>query len=99
MNEDDPQVNVLDPKVDEPTAQEAIDRITARGEQIRRVELETALAQLQAHGDLSADQQAAVEHLATSIVEELLAVPSTAIDRAPADDESLAVSLRLFAPE
>lgn len=83
----------------QPNPQETIERITARGEQIRRRELETALDGLQAHGDLTPGQRAAVETLSTTLVEELLAVPVEAIERAPEDDEALAACLRLFPPD
>lgn len=79
--------------------QEAIDQITARGEAIRQRELARATTRLEAHGDLPPEKQAAVETLSKNIADELLAVPTKAIERAPEDDNSLAVSLYLFAPD
>lgn len=79
-------------------AKAAIDRIERRGERIRRRELETAIDRLEAHGDLTPGQRAAVEELSTGLVDELLAVPRDAIQRADGE-ESLAVALRLFAPD
>lgn len=85
---------------DDPEPAESISYITARGEAIRRRELETALDRLEAQGELTPGQQAAVEELSERIVEELLAVPVDAIERAPGSDtEALEVALRLFAPE
>ena len=62
-----------------PTPEEAIDRITERAGTVRDREVETAIARLEARGDLSAAEREAVERLADRLVARLVAVPERAL--------------------
>jgi glutamyl-tRNA reductase len=77
---------------------EAIARIDERGAKIRREQLERTLSQLQADGELTADQRVAVETLSERLVERLLAVPRSSLQDAAknADDERIETALSLF---
>jgi len=78
----------------------AVDRTTARirqqAETVRREELQTALDRLEATGDLTDDQRAAVEALSVRLVDRLLAVPERRLDAAD-DAETLETAIALFA--
>ncbi|WP_415381312.1 glutamyl-tRNA reductase [Halosimplex sp. TS25] len=62
-------------------------RIRDRAAEIREREVETALAKLDARGDLSEDDREAVEALADRLVARLIAVPAEGL-QAAADDEA-----------
>ncbi|ELZ22664.1 glutamyl-tRNA reductase [Halosimplex carlsbadense 2-9-1] len=81
-------------------ADEALAAIHERGAEIRDREVETALAKLDARGDCSAAERAAVERLADRLVARLLSSPERSL-RAAADDgehdpETVETALSLF---
>jgi glutamyl-tRNA reductase len=71
---------------------------------VRDAELDTALAKLEARGDLSETDREALEDLADSLVESLLAVPvsslheadATAEDGSNVDERTVETALELF---
>ncbi|MFB6150250.1 MAG: hypothetical protein ABEJ40_00445 [Haloarculaceae archaeon] len=83
---------------DPPSADEALARMRDRAATVREREVRTALNRLDARGDLSASERAAVERLAERLVDRLLAVPERRLEavadgdgtdrgeRAPVDD-------------
>jgi len=73
-------------------------RIRARGEEIRREELDRALSKLDAEGDLTPAQRRAVEEMTENVVDALLETPTAAIERAE-DPETLAAARAVFDPE
>ncbi|WP_336337302.1 glutamyl-tRNA reductase [Haloarcula brevis] len=78
--------------------EEAIARIDSRGAKIRREQLDRTLSQLQADGELTADQRMAVERLSERLVDRLLAVPRSSLEDAAktADDERIETAMTLF---
>lgn len=75
----------------------AIERIRERGERVARQERERALARLRARTDLSERDEQVVADLASSLTEELLAVPQQQLWTLSAEDgEAAAVALELF---
>ena len=73
-------------------------RIRARGEEIRREELQQALSKLEATGDLTPAQRVALERMTENVVSALLETPTEAIRRAE-DPETLAAARTVFDPE
>jgi len=80
------------------TEEAAVTRIRDRASAIRDGEVETALAKLDANGDLSDAERETVERLADRLVENLLAVPESSLRAAAADDdvETVETALELF---
>jgi glutamyl-tRNA reductase len=76
----------------------AVERIRKHATAVRDAEVETALAKLDADGDLSATEREAVERLADGLVDSLLAVPEESLHAAAAagDDETVETALELF---
>ncbi|MFB6295613.1 MAG: hypothetical protein ABEH66_02075 [Halobacteriales archaeon] len=74
-------------------------RLRRRCAEIKREEVGTALRKLDASGDLSDRERAAVEEMADRIVAELLAPPAAALeDAAEADDPPIEPLARIFDP-
>jgi len=107
MTESDPTdptgSDVSDGADDEmPDADAAAARIHDRAAEIREREVETALTKLDAQGDLSPADEAAVEAVADRLVERLIAVPERGLEAASSadgeDGEAAAVetALELF---
>ncbi|MBX0324637.1 glutamyl-tRNA reductase [Halomicroarcula sp. F13] len=59
--------------------EQALGQIEARAAEIRAEQLERALTQLRAQGDLTDEQAAAVERLSERLAERLLAVPRASL--------------------
>lgn len=64
-------------------AREALRR---HAEAVRRRQLDAARSRLRAHGDLTEEQQAALDALATGIVDGVLAGPRAAVEGAESDE-------------
>jgi len=81
-----------------PDVEEAVARIDERGAEIRAEQLERTLSRLEAAGELSTEQRAAVERLGDRLVERLLAVPRESLRDAAedGDGEAVATALSLF---
>lgn len=82
-------------------ADEVIAGMYESAEALKRREVRQALDRMTANGELSAEQRAAVEDLADSLVNQLLAAPTRSLrDAAGEDDwETIDTALRLFEPE
>ena len=83
---------------EEVSADAAVERIRERATEVRDSELETAIAKLESHGDLSEHDREAVEALADSLVDQLLAVPESTLREAAdaEDDRTVETALELF---
>jgi len=75
----------------------AADAIRGRAAAIRDRELETAIARLEAAGDLTPAQRVAVEAMATRLTAALLGPPTTALEGA--DPHVARAAHRVFAPD
>jgi len=76
--------------------------IRNRGARIRERESERAIRRLQAHTDLSEQDEQAVRELAASLTDQLLSVPEDHLDAAASEDVDAAraaVTLALFGEE
>jgi glutamyl-tRNA reductase len=82
-------------------ADEVIAAMYEGAEHVKNRELDTALSQLDAHGDLNDDQRAVVESMADALVSQLLAPPTKSLRDAAGDDDwtTINTALRLFNPE
>ena len=81
-------------------ADEVIAAMYEGAEHVKNRELDTALSQLDAHGDLNDDQRAVVESMADALVSQLLAPPTKSLRDAAGDDDwtTINTALRLFDP-
>ncbi|MFB6133292.1 MAG: glutamyl-tRNA reductase [Halanaeroarchaeum sp.] len=70
-------------------------------DRIRRRELETAIAKLEANGGVTAEQREILESFAESLVSQMLSAPTRALRDAAEDDDwsTIATAIRLFDPE
>lgn len=73
--------------------------IRERAEEIRRQELERALARLEADGELTDEEREAVEELATALVDRVLTPAEETLEHGSADAETLRTAAALFDPE
>ena len=82
-------------------ADEAISTMYEAAERVKAREIETAVSQLEAAGDLTDDQRAAVESMADALVGQLLAAPTKSLREAAAEDdwETIRTAMELFDPE
>ena len=81
-------------------AEAAIAAIHEKGERIKRREIEQALRELEPTDDAADERREAVEELADTIVDRLLAVPVTSLRTAAEDDPAaIDAALELFDPE
>ena len=81
-------------------AEAAIAAIHEKGERIKRREIEQALRELEPTDDAADGRREAVEELADTIVDQLLAVPVTSLRPAAEDDPAaIDAALELFDPE
>ena len=82
-------------------ADEAISTMYESAERVKAREVETAVSQLEAAGDLTDDQRAAVESMADALVGQLLAAPTKSLREAAAEDdwETIRTAMELFDPE
>jgi glutamyl-tRNA reductase len=89
-----------DPAAEMPDPDAARARIRERASEVRDREVETALAKLDARGDLPEDDREAVERLADRLVARLLAAPERGLRAAAEgndhDPETVATALSLF---
>lgn len=60
--------------------------IRTYGEEVKRAELERALNRLEARGARSAEREEIIRGMATTIVDRILGVPTTALENASAAD-------------
>jgi glutamyl-tRNA reductase len=98
MTEVDAETAESDAEMPDPDAARA--RIRERASEVRDREVETALAKLDARGDLPEDDREAVERLADRLVARLLAAPERGLRAAAEgndhDPETVATALSLF---
>ena len=81
-------------------AEAAIAAIHEKGERIKRREIEQAFRELEPTDDAADGRREAVEELADTIVDRLLAVPVTSLWTAAEDDPAaIDAALELFDPE
>ena len=82
-------------------ADEAIGAMYENAERMKRRELSTAVAALEARGGLTEEQHEAVEALASALVNQLLAAPTKSLREAAAEDDwtTIHTALELFDPE
>ena len=81
-------------------AEAAIAAIHEKGERIKRREIEQALRELEPTDDAADERREAVEELADTIVDRLLAVPVTSLRTAAENDPAaIDTALELFDPE
>ncbi|WP_331234642.1 glutamyl-tRNA reductase [Natronorarus salvus] len=82
-------------------ADEAIGAMYENAERMKRRELSTAIAALEAHGELTEKQREAVCALASALVNQLLAAPTSSLREAAAEDDwtTIHTALELFDPE
>ena len=81
-------------------AEAAIAAIHEEGERIKRREIEQAFRELEPTDDAADGRREAVEELADTIVDQLLAVPVTSLRPAAEDDPAaIDAALELFDPE
>ena len=81
-------------------ADEAIGTMYEAAERIKAREVETAVSQLEAAGDLTDEQRAAVESMADALVGQLLAAPTKSLREAAAEDDwaTIRTAMELFDP-
>jgi len=79
----------------DPDPAAAADRVRRRAEAIRRDELDTALRQLEAAGELTDAQRRTVGRMTERITAALVDAPSEAL-RSAEDDDAVATALDLF---
>ncbi|GGN96252.1 glutamyl-tRNA reductase [Haloarcula pellucida] len=80
-----------------PDVEQAIGQIESRAAGIRAEQLEQALTQLRARGDLTDEQAAAVERLSERLAERLLAVPRESLRQSSnAGDRTVETAVELF---
>ncbi|AGN01889.1 glutamyl-tRNA reductase [Salinarchaeum sp. Harcht-Bsk1] len=81
-------------------ADEVIAGMYEGAEAIKRGEVERAIEQAEADGDLSADQREAIEAMADALVNKLLAAPTSSLRDAAAEDDwtTIQTALQLFDP-
>lgn len=74
--------------------------IRARGEEIKRQELEQAFNQLESQGTLTDRRRQIIRHLATAIVDGVLQPPESALSDTPDHDpETVRTAVELFDPD
>ncbi|MFC7020560.1 MULTISPECIES: glutamyl-tRNA reductase [Haloarcula] len=81
-----------------PDVEQAVEHMCDRGATVRSAQVERALEELRADGDLTDAQRQAVERLSDRLVERLLAVPRESLraaDRA-GDVETVETAMELF---
>ena len=81
-------------------ADEAISTMYEAAEQVKAREVETAVSQLEAAGDLTDRQREAVESMADALVGQLLAAPTKSLREAAAEDDwdTIRTAMQLFDP-
>ncbi len=81
-------------------ADEAISTMYEAAERIKAREIETAVSQLEAGGDLTDEQREAVESMADALVGQLLAAPTKSLREAAAEDDwaTIRTAMELFDP-
>lgn len=82
-------------------ADEAISTMYEAGERIKAREVETAISQLEAAGDLTDEQREAVESMADALVGQLLSAPTKSLREAAVEDDwsTIRTAMELFDPE
>lgn len=74
--------------------------IRARGEEIKRRELQKAFNRLEANGELTSEQREIIRQMATAIVDAVLAPPQATLeDSQTYDVETVQTAINLFNPE
>ena len=92
--------SIVPSKLDE-EAPEAVSRaIHCRGEELKQRELERAFSRLTARCDLTQQQQEIIEHMASAIVDGILATPDSALEHTSAyDARTVRAAIELFDPD
>jgi glutamyl-tRNA reductase len=82
-------------------ADEAISTMYEAAERIKAREIETAVSQLEAGGDLTDEQREAVESMADALVGQLLSAPTKSLRAAAAEDDwsTIRTAMELFDPQ
>jgi len=82
-------------------ADQVIAAMYESAERVKSREISTAVSQLEAEGDLSAEQREIIESLADALVGQLLAAPTKSLREAAAEDDwtTIHTALQLFDPE
>ena len=82
-------------------ADEAISTMYEAAERIKAREVDTAVSQLEAAGDLTDEQREAVESMADALVGQLLSAPTKSLRDAAVDDDwsTIRTAMELFDPE
>lgn len=74
--------------------------IRARGEEIKRRELQKAFDRLEANGELTSEQREIIRQMATAIVDGVLAAPEVALeDSQKFGRETVKTAVELFDPD
>lgn len=74
--------------------------IRARGEEIKRRELQKAFNRLDANGELTSEQREVIRKMATAIVDAVLAAPESALENSQGyNGETVRTAVKLFDPE
>ncbi|WP_208023523.1 glutamyl-tRNA reductase [Halorussus pelagicus] len=82
-------------------ADEVISAMYESAERIKEREVSEALSKLDAHGDISEEQQEVIGAMADALISQLLAPPTKSLRDAAADDDwtTINTALRLFDPD
>ena len=82
-------------------ADEAISTMYEAAERMKAREIETAVSQLEAAGDLTDEQREVVESMADALVGQLLAAPTKSLREAAVEDDwaTIRTAMELFDPE
>ena len=82
-------------------ADEAISTMYESAERVKNREVGTAVAKLEAHGELNDKQREVIESLADSLVGQLLSAPTKSLREAAAEDDwtTIQTAMQLFNPE
>lgn len=82
-------------------ADEAISAMYESAERVKQREVGRALAKLDAHEDVSDKQEAVIESLADTLVNQLLSAPTKSLREAAAEDDwtTIQTAMQLFNPE
>ncbi|MGB9960729.1 glutamyl-tRNA reductase (plasmid) [Halobacterium sp. MBLA0001] len=93
LSTDPPERDELDPEAVRNT-------IRARGEEIKRRELQRTVNRLESNGDLTTEQLEIIRQMATAIVDGILAAPEEALeDSRTCDSETYQKAIELFDPD
>jgi glutamyl-tRNA reductase len=101
MNADSPEwPSTVDAERDDVDPVAVRRAILARGEAVKRRELQEAVDRLESLGSLTDEQRRIVAEMATAIVDDVLAAPESALDDSAEDDlDTVLTAIELFGPD